>query len=100
MSSSMDEEYVLYLEDLSDFVEGLLIQGGYPDEQFENLYTFWRYKFEQSAALVVTDQLVADYMNDFESDNLNNSLRVLIKQGAVDVMWDSEANDFVFKATG
>jgi len=100
MSSSMDEEYVLYLEDLSDFVEGLIIQGGYPDEQFENLYTFWRDKFEQSAALAVTDQLVADYMNDFESDNLNNSLRVLIKQGAIDVMWDSEANDFVFKATG
>lgn len=100
MSSSMDEEYVLYLEDLSDFVEGLIVQGGYPDDQFENLYTFWRKKFEQSAALVVTDQLVADYMNDFESDNLNNSLRVLIKQGAVDVMWDSEANDFVFKATG
>ena len=100
MSSSMDEEYVLYLEDLSDFVEGLIVQGGYPDDQFENLYTFWRKKFEQSSALVVTDQLVADYMNDFESDNLNNVLRVLIKQGAVDVMWDSEANDFVFKATG
>lgn len=100
MSSSMDEEYVLYLEDLSDFVEGLIVQGGYPDDQFENLYTFWRKKFEESGALVVTDQLVADYMNDFESDNLNNVLRVLIKQGAVDVMWDSEANDFVFKATG
>ena len=98
MSSSMEEEYVLYLEDLSEFVEDLLIEGDYPDEQFENLYTFWRRKFKQSGALVITDQMVSDYMMDFESDNLNGALRTLIKEEKVDVMWDSEKNDFVFKA--
>jgi predicted acetyltransferase len=98
MSGSMEEEYVLHLEDLSDFVEEILIEGDYPDEQFENLYTFWRKKFKESAALIVSDQLIADYMNDFESDNLNKALRDLIKEGQVDVMWDSEKNDFVFKA--
>tara|TARA_R110002020_G_scaffold395188_1_gene605273 strand:- start:298 stop:600 length:303 start_codon:yes stop_codon:yes gene_type:complete len=100
MSSSMEEEYVLYLEDLAEFVENLLLEGDYPDEQFENLYTFWRKKFKQSGALIITDQMVADYMMDFESDNLNGALRTLIKEGKVDVMWDSEKNDFVFKATG
>ena len=99
MSGSMEEEYVLHLEDLSEFVEDLLIEGDYPDQQFENLYTFWRRKFNESAALIVSDQLIADYMNDFESVNLNEALRELINKGAVDVMWDSEKNDFVFKAT-
>jgi predicted acetyltransferase len=98
MSGSMEEEYVLHLEDLSDFVEEILIEGDYPDEQFTNLYTFWRKKFKESAALIVTDQMVADYMNDFDSDNLNKALRDLIKEGQVDVMWDSEKSDFVFKA--
>ena len=98
MSGSMEEEYVLHLEDLSEFVEEILIEGDYPDEQFENLYTFWRKKFKESAALIVTDQMVADYMNDFDSDNLNKALRDLIKEGQVDVMWDSEKSDFVFKA--
>ena len=98
MSSSMEEEYVLYLEDLSEFVENLLLEGEYPDEQFENLYTFWRKKFKQSGALIITDQMVADYMMDFESDNLNGALRTLIKEGKVDMMWDSEKSDFVFKA--
>ena len=98
MSGSMEEEYVLHLEDLSEFVEDLLIEGDYPDEQFTNLYTFWRKKFKESAALIVSDQLIADYMNDFESVNLNEALRELISKGVVDVMWDSEKNDFVFKA--
>tara|TARA_Y100001963_G_scaffold136550_1_gene199300 strand:+ start:378 stop:677 length:300 start_codon:yes stop_codon:yes gene_type:complete len=98
MSGSMEEEYVLHLEDLSEFVEEILIDGDYPDEQFTNLYTFWRKKFKESAALIVTDQMVADYMNDFDSDNLNKALRGLIKEGQVDVMWDSEKSDFVFKA--
>jgi hypothetical protein len=100
MSGSMEEEYVLHLEDLSEFVEEILIEGDYPDEQFANLYTFWRKKFKQSAALIVSDQLVADYMNDFENGNLSDALRTLIEEGSVDVMWDSEKNDFVFKATG
>ena len=98
MSSSMEEEYVLYLEDLSEFVENLLLEGDYPDEQFENLYTFWRKKFKESGALIITDQMVADYMNDFDSADLNNSLRNLIQEGVVDVMWDADKNDFVFKA--
>mgnify|MGYP005822870665 CR=1 FL=1 len=100
MSSSMEEEYVLYLEDLSEFVENLLLEGDYPDEQFENLYTFWRKKFKESGALIITDQMVADYMNDFDSADLNNSLRNLIQEGVVDVMWDADKNDFVFKAVG
>jgi hypothetical protein len=97
MSSSMDEEYAIYLEDLSDFVEGMLDYGEYPDEQFEKLYTFWRKKFKDSSALVVTDQLVADYMNDYEMNTLNNELRVLLREGKIDVMWNSEKNDFAFK---
>ena len=100
MSSSMEEECVLYLEDLSEFVENLLLEGDYPDEQFENLYTFWRKKFKESGALIITDQMVADYMNDFDSADLNNSLRNLIQEGVVDVMWDADKNDFVFKAVG
>ena len=98
MSSSMEEEYTLHLEDLSEFVDELLIHGDYPDEEFDNLYTFWRKKFKQSAALIVSDQLIADYMNDFECTHLNDALRELINKGEVDVMWDSENNDFVFKA--
>jgi len=39
-------------------------------------------------------------MNDFESDNLSGALRTLVEEGKVEVMWDSEKNDFVFKATG
>lgn len=100
MSSSMEEEYILYLEDLEDFVDTMLEEGEYPEEQFENLFLFWGKKFKETSALVITDQMVADYMSDFENENLNRALRELINKGAVDVMWDSDKNDFVFKATG
>lgn len=98
MSSSMEEEYALYLEDLSEFVEEILVEGDYPDEQFENLYTFWRKKFKESGSLIITDKMVADYMNDFDSDNLSDALRTLVEEGKVDVLWDEDKNDFVFKA--
>ena len=98
MSSSMEDEYILYLEDLEDFVDTMLDEADYPQEQFENLFLFWGKKFKETSALVITDQMVADYMSDFENENLNRALRTLIEEGKVDVMWDSEKNDFVFKA--
>ena len=97
MSGSMEEEYVLHLEDLSDFVEEILLAAGYHVDQFTPMYTFWLKKFKESAALIISDQLITDYLSDFESESLNSALRELVKEGEVAVMWDSENNDFVFK---
>ena len=97
---SMEQEYVLYLEDLEDFVADIWVDGNYADDEYETLLTFWKDKFRETTALIITDQMVADYMNDFDSADLNNSLRNLIQEGVVDVMWDADKNDFVFKAVG
>lgn len=95
----MDSEFVLYLEDLDDFVSEILddLECNTPEDH-EILRNHWINYFAGESALIVDDEIYDGIMLDFERNQLNEVLRNLVfVEDSVELGWDSEVSDFTFR---
>ena len=102
---SGDGSYVLYLEDLADFVEVLLddyVNDGRMEgtpEEYDGLINHWITYFDKETALILDYMSIVEIMKEYEQHMLSKALRSLVKEGRVEVLWCEDKNDFVFKAS-
>ena len=98
------EKFELRLEELKVFCEDLLdsyeIDGllEFNQANLEKLMMHWEDYFpDDEDVLIFNEEQYQNILKEFESDLLSDTLRGMVSDGLIDVEWNPEINDFVFK---
>ena len=95
------QEFVLYLEDLDDFVSNIIADGsyGYPQGEghHQKLRDHWISYFDGETALILDDESYDSIMVDYDKKGLNDALLEGVRDGIWDLYWDEDKSDFTFR---
>lgn len=101
MDNYKPDEFVLYLEDIDEFVNGVMIEENLEmtPEEHELLRKHWIKEFRGESALILDDQTYTEIMNAYNDKRLSETLWDLVfNQGTVELGWCADQGDFTFKS--